>query len=527
LRGGQKKDRTTNGPVRCAFNLRPHTEILTLPIWYLRAETKAFVGRFTNPDTDVKVKHRDTELQLSTKTPAVSGGTEIVPVQATPDETSATAMTQSVPAQEAGDDLDFGKILESRDLEGLKQWYKKSLAEEVDPVRRRELDPLYYWIRSDFGDTSGLSELRKFAGDADPANRRLGLRFLGFALRTAGAYESAAEALIESAKLDDKPDSRAELLVTASQVLVRTDQAPKAIAILKEAAIAETAPEIKAKILRGLGQVFEKTDDHLNRGIAIERALQEMPNDPQAHFAAGYAFSNASLEALSLLHYQRSTKFEPNSPWALNNTGVQYQTLGLPIKGVASYKKAAEAKNTLAMANLAYLYLDAGFVDQANDIIEAARLEPEPHENVVAAAAEVNRRREDEGKRSNAILKNAEQQQQFMRDYAEAWLAEDKMPSLEGNWVASELTNLKVSYDVTHARFEISWIQGGVECRFSGIATSRYAHGKSEKKTFGWSDGKDAYAVVDSLAATVQLMTIHDHNAVITTIRRLAAAPAA
>ena len=57
---------------------------------------------------------------------------------------------------------------------------------------------------------------------------------------------------------------------------------------------------------------------------------------------------------------------------ALNNLGVQYETLKMPGKCVESYYKSADHKETLAMANLAQKYLDQGFVNNAKELIDKA-----------------------------------------------------------------------------------------------------------------------------------------------------------
>jgi tetratricopeptide (TPR) repeat protein len=95
-----------------------------------------------------------------------------------------------------------------------------------------------------------------------------------------------------------------------------------------------------------------------------------------------------------LHHYDHVRSNAPDHVWALNNMGVAYRRLGLPIQAVAHYERARDAKNTLAMANLASDYMRAGFDASAERMLNEALEDESPHANVGSNLAELARLRE-------------------------------------------------------------------------------------------------------------------------------------
>jgi tetratricopeptide (TPR) repeat protein len=71
------------------------------------------------------------------------------------------------------------------------------------------------------------------------------------------------------------------------------------------------------------------------------------------------------------------------STW--NNIGSARQALQLSAKAATSYRRAIDREETMAMSNLAYMLLNAGFLPEAQAICDAAFKLPDYHKNVLGA----------------------------------------------------------------------------------------------------------------------------------------------
>src|SRR3546814_18822125 len=87
------------------------------------------------------------------------------------------------------------------------------------------------------------------------------------------------------------------------------------------------------------------------------------------------------MNDMALFHYH-SVPPEARDYGTWNNLGVAYENQKLPIKAIYSYKESKKLGNTLAMSNLAYRFLHAGFLDEAKSVCEEAAKVPDHHQNV-------------------------------------------------------------------------------------------------------------------------------------------------
>ena len=161
--------------------------VVTAGLWFLRGEIKALAQRFTNPETGLRVRHGDTEVQVLA-VPPIREGVEMIPPEADDQSAEAPALEGNVETVGASSDVDFGEILKNRDLQGLEKWYAWSQDQEKGKKARVDLDAIYLWLRSDFGDTEALAKLREMTSSEDIDVKRSALQSLGYALRTAGEY---------------------------------------------------------------------------------------------------------------------------------------------------------------------------------------------------------------------------------------------------------------------------------------------------------------------------------------------------
>lgn len=170
-----------------------------------------------------------------------------------------------------------------------------------------------------------------------------------------------------------------------------------------------------------------------------EYSINIKPENTELRFKLAYNYSQNGFDKLSLLHYTiliNSTK----SSLGLNNLGVQYNNFKMPAKAINCYKKSAAYDETLAMANLAFQYLNEGFVSEARELIlKANNLSQngvKVHESIGNANKKINEIVEKENEIEQKLLAEARVENEFMVAYSQAYctLTELDCKILSGRW---------------------------------------------------------------------------------------------
>ena len=85
------------------------------------------------------------------------------------------------------------------------------------------------------------------------------------------------------------------------------------------------------------------------------------------------------------------------------------------------------------MANLAYNYINEGFLSDADDILEKARNEKNYHNNVNSAMTQIHQNKEREEKSEKDILKSLDKERKFRLNFAEAYALPFEV-NIDGEW---------------------------------------------------------------------------------------------
>src|SRR3546814_19522689 len=114
---------------------------------------------------------------------------------------------------------------------------------------------------------------------------------------------------------------------------------------------------------------------------SLEQLLELSPDDHSKRFDLAYAYAEAEMNDMALFHYH-SVPPEARDYGTWNNLGVAYENQKLTIKAIYSYTESKKLGNTLAMSNLAYRFFQAGFLDEAKSVWEAAAKVHNKHQKV-------------------------------------------------------------------------------------------------------------------------------------------------
>jgi tetratricopeptide (TPR) repeat protein len=325
--------------------------------------------------------------------------------------------------------------------------FKETQEAEKDEVKRLWNTAWYLYLQYKYKhEVAVLDELEKLARDAKA--KPFAMLRIGMCHKYARNYPQAIKALRASLIGLASDVQRASCVRCLATCLSESGQRAEALKELEAALRQVLEDKAKADLYSGLAEVHLAEGNKMMWAIALQKALQYSPDDVDVLFSAAWAQGDAQMPLLAVLNYATLLRFRPKSAATLNNLGVQCEGLGLPIMAVSYYRKAADEKESLALANIAYRCINAGLEKEAREAIEKGLQEKEPHKNVGLAKASLDEKMESELKAWNELASMSIKQQLFMWAYAENYFIVDGTnTSLAGQWVSPDGNVFEVRRD--------------------------------------------------------------------------------
>lgn len=402
------------------------------------------------------------------------------------------------------------KAVSADDFEKAEGEFKKMQEATEDPERMEKNEVSYRYLRYRCGDTAALGRLQKLA--ESPCTPSLVHEWIGHCHKFAGDLKTAEKEYELALEASETPKRSADLEVMIARTAHERGKREEGIDRLMRALGRMDDIQIACALYEGLAELYEKEENWELRALTLEKALQGRPDNIRLLFDTAYSCDKAEgMAALALLHYKTLLGFKPEQEPALNNAGVEYATLGMPIRATESYRKAASLGNTLAAANLAYTLMKGGLHDDALKLLEDARKQEDVHPNVGSALATLSELREKEEKRAKMIIDWARRQQEFLLAYAEArFVSNAECPSFAGKWVSPIGVEITVSQKATeiegywHENETPRKLTGTIHNRAAAIATY-VGRGYPLLETVSYADKKDAKAYISSDGSEMHL----------------------
>ena len=298
-------------------------------------------------------------------------------------------------------------------------------------------------------------------------------------------------------------------------------QTAEGLQVLLRALAEVSSPEAKATLYGGIASLEKALGNLEMRAVALEKVVEYKPGDTSARFDAAFALSEVRLSHLSAMNYDTLLRFHPENASALNNLGVECETLGMPVRSISFYREAVKHNLTLAMANLANRYLKEGLVEDAESLLEKAKQEKELHPNVGRAIAAASDKRTEEESRWETVLNIGVKQQQFLHSFADAYfLGGQATTPFAGDWSLSSGESLIITQD--GEKISAEWEQDQLKRRLKGTARNRGAKVRI-RKWESYSTGlggrfvnpTTGYAYVDPNLSELRIMTVLEKELVV------------
>lgn len=184
--------------------------------------------------------------------------------------------------------------------------------------------------------------------------------------------------------------------------------------------------------------------EHVAASEALELAALAQPYDEDLRFKIGYAYAQMNAQRMAWWHYSKIS----SGPGSRNNMGIALDTIDCPIRAVAAFRESERLGNSLAAANLAYRLLDAGFSEEANKLLSAARATETPHRNVSVAIGEIEIRQTKEEHLLEEVAKDVELFQTERAEFGKAALDQTAaLSDLSGEYSGSPYSLTLVAPD--------------------------------------------------------------------------------
>jgi tetratricopeptide (TPR) repeat protein len=431
--------------------------VLVFFIYVARDGIAQFIKRLVN----LVFSHGDTRLSLQatpepraeelekkrlSEMPETEKPKDIMELSLPSEEEKKNWWIQMVDAIIAGQKEEALQILEK---------HNASVTDSLVRLRNRSsyLYSAYFWG----GDKAAFEQLKNIydeAGDND--QKEVTGSFLAMAYSNAKNF--SAERLIWEGLL--KPGiperNQATFIKNLASCLEKEQKIDEARQLIEKKLKELSDTEALCILFNKLGSLEAEQGEKLLSAIAYEKATEYKPDDEDILFNAAFAQSNTDLPCLSLFNYDTLIRLSPDKDTALNNLAVEASNLNMLGKSIKYYRRSADKGNTLAMANLAYLYIEKGFFEEASEILKKALGKKDHHPNVSAALVELEKKKKEEEDYYKKALDKAPKQRDFLRVFAEARFISTKVDNIFSKIWYSEIGN-QIEFSISNSELIGKW----------------------------------------------------------------------
>lgn len=290
----------------------------------------------------------------------------------------------------------------------------------------------FYKLKLNAGFSDALSQLEKMI--EDNPDDIYPLKTLGNIFREYGQYSKAAILFLQCSEKVQTNNEKIEYIGKVAECYALDKEYEDAYnIILKKYETDGLDTNGLVLVYKNLADVAKIQKNKNLYAAFAEKALTIFPTDYALRFSLAYSYYKTGCDINSLFHYKFLCEHNQNGiNW--NNLGVQYARLDFKAKSIESYYEAYKKYDeTLAIANMAYRYIEEGFLNQASEILKPARLKDDHHENIDSALVRINEIRQKEVDSLEKALNAVQPEKEFMTKFAEAYVVPIKV-NITGKW---------------------------------------------------------------------------------------------
>ncbi|MEQ5787492.1 hypothetical protein J3454_06260 [Erythrobacter sp. NFXS35] len=282
-----------------------------------------------------------------------------------------------------------------------------------------------------FGQGGSLQNLERLA-EQNPHNFDVvaafasGMSIYKEHIKSADIYQKAAN-------LASEPSDILNFRLSAAHELAKFGDASSALDLIDSIKpIISDSQELEVSFSQRVKSIADEINDDFLKIQAMERIVHLRPYDDDERFSLAYSHSQLGNDELALHHYLSIPHSRRNN-FAWNNIGVAYQHFSAPARAIKAFEKAASDGNTLAMSNLAYRYMNVGFLREAKDRLDCALKGEDVHKSVNEALAALSEVDDNEAEVVENVLEGASMKIEAFKKLGRAICRPD-VKTLEKKW---------------------------------------------------------------------------------------------
>lgn len=377
-----------------------------------------------------------------------------------PSQQSPSAETLEVEKTEKGKDwfVEMVNAFVRGDIQQGKLIFETHQREEGDPEARFQHEAIFlHSLYVDGKDDSALKRLEElFQRSANDEQLENAAIWLSFSYTAAKDYAKAETLWRNAITKAESEAGKTSFLIRLASIYKDMGDFQKGIDLVMQRLREVSDPDQKAQLYSGLANLEKESGDKEAAALAFEKAVEFDTANREKLFDAAYLQSDAGLDLLAIANYQVLISLDHKHGTAYNNLAVAAGEFELNGKQVSLYKRAIDEGNTLAMANLANLQMNAGLLDDARTLLDNARKTDNPHENIGKAFYRLKSSEDEEDAKWKALGKRAVEFKRKVRRYGECYFESGCTgQDFEGTWFTEKGNQVLVDRNGT--KLAASW----------------------------------------------------------------------
>jgi tetratricopeptide (TPR) repeat protein len=389
---------------------------------------------------------------------------------------------ETAPAEEAIT-AELIRQLRAGQLDEARATFDRLHSADDDPEARERNSIMFeFWRWRHGGDARGLDALD--ARRKDPDVGGLAERLIAEGHTETGHTDLAVRHFERAITASKRPDDLVAAVRGLAKTLTGIGRRNDAAALLSHWVNQSRDDDQRRQLVEELSGIYGDGEKWLYRAAALEVALETEPGNAARRFDAAFAYSQAGREDLALLHYLAALDADSDHRPAINNLGVAYERLGMGMKAVTEYRRAAGLGESLGKANLGLSFLNAGFRAEAEEILYEAMRDPKSHESVALHLASIKTKVDQETLAEEAALHSAGELREFFRRIGHA-LTEATQRPVGGGWTHGT-SRYTVRTDELAGIVTIEFGEPKRRIRLSGHRTNNAIDVRVERQEVRW-----------------------------------------
>ena len=321
---------------------------------------------------------------------------------------------------------------------------------------QNELIFLYYKFLSGYTDIIDKFKEKlndKNLGDSDKYQVNF---YLGLCYKDSGNIEKTINQFKIAIDLAQNEEQLSECSFQISMTYKDDKKYEKSISVLVDRIAMLKSDKSKAWLYRVMSNVYKDLGNPLMRLSCLEKSIELLPNDTNTLFDIAFDYADSGYEDASIVYYLNLLSYKPKHANALNNIGSGFKSKEMLFEAVEYYKKAIEQDNTLAVGNLCFQYINAGFKEEALELIEKYKNYENLEQMVIRAQDEImntDRLKKDKMKK---LRENGESISNFFKIYSDSILNNKSYSNYNSKeWTDEEQNEINVS--IKDGNLNIKW----------------------------------------------------------------------